>query len=106
MGAPHKRERLLCRDIFRMHGSFVILCLVTPTSDFCFFVSGICRYGTTVYVMPPTKILHTTLMHNEAEKLRHAVQATNHPLVIVVPKDFEDVTRPQQMLRDAGLWFL
>lgn len=64
------------------------------------------RYGTTVFVMPPTKILHSSLMNNDPEKLRHAAQAESHPLVIVFPKDFEDVTRTQQILRDSGLWFM
>lgn len=67
---------------------------------------GFPRYGTTVFVLPPTKVLHSELMNHNPEKLRHAAQSEQHPQVIVIPKDYEDVTQPQQILRDAGLWFL
>jgi hypothetical protein len=64
------------------------------------------RYGTTVFVLPPTKVLHSELMNHNPEKLRHAAQSEQHPQVIVIPKNYEDVTQTQQILRDAGLWFL
>lgn len=64
------------------------------------------RYGTTVYVLPPTQILHAELLKHQPDKLRHAAEAERHPQAIVLPKHFEDVARTQQVLRDAGLWFL
>jgi hypothetical protein len=64
------------------------------------------RYGTTTFVLPPHQILHTDMMENDADKLRQAVASTHRPMVIVIPKDYQDALRPQQLLRDAGLWFL
>eukprot|EP00607_Mallomonas_marina_P009960 CAMPEP_0182420854 /NCGR_PEP_ID=MMETSP1167-20130531/5936_1 /TAXON_ID=2988 /ORGANISM="Mallomonas Sp, Strain CCMP3275" /LENGTH=456 /DNA_ID=CAMNT_0024597357 /DNA_START=268 /DNA_END=1638 /DNA_ORIENTATION=- len=61
------------------------------------------RYGSTTYIMPPAKVLHTDILGGDAERLRDAVQSKPPPAVIVMPYHME----PSQiisMLKVAGLW--
>lgn len=67
------------------------------------------RYGTTTYVMAPHKVLHTELMGHDAIKVRAAVEVKegqDKPYVVIVPKNFEDVTKAKQFMIDAGLWLM
>ena len=64
------------------------------------------RYGTTTYVLPPYKVLHTAMMENDPEKLKEAAEADDKPYVIIPPKNFEDDSQTKQMLLNAGLWFM
>jgi hypothetical protein len=67
------------------------------------------RYGTTTYVMAPHKVLHTQLVGHDPQKVRQAVEVPEgqeKPFVVIVPKDFTDVTKAKQFLIDAGLWLM
>lgn len=65
------------------------------------------RYGTTTYILPPFKVLHTSVMENDPLKIREAVAAEDHPMVVVLPKDFsEQEGQEKKVLKEAGLWQL
>jgi len=64
------------------------------------------RYGTTTYVMPPYKVLHTELVGEDAAKLKEAVEGKDRPLVVVLPKDYTDPGKAKKLLIDSGLWYL
>lgn len=64
------------------------------------------RYGTTTHILPPTKVLHTALLASDPSKVRDAVDSSEPPFVIVVPKDFDNPEKPKEVLKAAGLWYL
>jgi len=67
------------------------------------------RYGTTTYIMPPHKVLHTELMAEDPMKIRQAVEkkeTSDRPFVVVVPKFYEDSGKAKKLLIDSGLWYM
>ena len=57
--------------------------------------------------MPPFNVLHTSIMENDPIKVREAVAAEDHPMVVIIPKDFSDVEgQEKKLLTQAGLWQL
>lgn len=64
------------------------------------------RYGTTTFIFPPAKVLHTEMMAHDPAKIREAVDAEDKPMAIVLPKEYDDESKTKKILQDAGLWFL
>ncbi len=64
------------------------------------------RYGTTTYVMPPYKVLHTDIMENDVAKIKEVTESDDKPFVVVFPKDFVDETSTKRIIKEAGLWFI
>lgn len=64
------------------------------------------RYGTTTHVMAPYKVLHVDLMDWDASKLHEAMTSKEPPQAVVVPKDFQDPSRPKKLLSESGLWYI
>jgi hypothetical protein len=70
------------------------------------FLASLIRYGTTTYVAPPFKVLHTAIMENDPSKIREAAEAEDHPLVIIIPKDWNEAGKERMILKEAGLWLI
>lgn len=64
------------------------------------------RYGTTTFILPPDKVLHTELMEHDPAKIKDAVLSKEPPLVVVMPKDFSGSQKTKKILSDSGLWYL
>lgn len=46
-------------------------------------------------------------MENDANKIREAATAEDHPMIIVMPKDFSGQEgEEKKVLKEAGLWLL
>jgi hypothetical protein len=46
------------------------------------------------------------MMAHDPAKIREAVDAEDKPMVIVLPKEYDDESKTKKILQDAGLWFL
>jgi len=64
------------------------------------------RYGTTSYLLPPARVLHTELMGHDPVKLKEAAASSKKPLAIVVPTEGMTSAQAKKMLQGAGLWYL
>eukprot|EP01038_Epipyxis_sp_PR26KG_P008836 gene8836-11927_t len=63
------------------------------------------RYGTTTYVLPPYKVLHTELMEHDPTKIKEALQSSEPPMVVVIPKEL-DVSAAKKLLSEIGMWMI
>ena len=64
------------------------------------------RYGTTTYMLPPFRVLHTALMKNDPEKIKGALVAKEKPMAIVIPREGLTSSEAIKILKDSNLWFL
>ena len=64
------------------------------------------RYGTTTFIMPPHKVLHTELMAHHPDKIMAAIQSADKPLVIVFPREGVAPGATTALLKQCNLWFL
>lgn len=55
--------------------------------------------------MPPLKVLHTALLHNDPVPLYAAVSSDEPPMVITMSYDLP-AAETKAMLVNSGLWFL
>lgn len=66
------------------------------------------RYGTTTYMLPPYKVLHTELMNHDPVKIIDAVTTTTQqrPMVIVFPHEGRSTSVTKELLQKCNLWLL
>ena len=66
------------------------------------------RYGTTTYILPPYRVLHTELMANDPAKIIGALTAppADRPMVIVFPRENVAPATTKALLKQCNLWLL
>ena len=66
----------------------------------------VCRYGTTVTILPPHEVLYAGIMSNEPKLIANAIASPQPPKVIVVPTEGLERELMKDFLQKAGLWKL
>jgi hypothetical protein len=50
--------------------------------------------------------MHSELMEHDPVKIKEAVTGTDPPLLLVMPKNYDDPQSTKKILSDAGLWYI
>ena len=68
--------------------------------------------GTTTFLMPPYRVLHSDLMNGDAAKVKHAVELSKAEknvedklLAVVIPHEGLSPSAAKKLLVDSGMWF-
>lgn len=64
------------------------------------------RYGTTTYILPPFRVLHTELMAHDPVKIKDALASPDRPMVVVLPLEGMPPAEGEKLLRSSDLWML